>query len=48
VIRHVVWDWNGTLFDDFHVVVEAVNAGIEPLGLPGSPHTITGRITRVP
>jgi phosphoglycolate phosphatase-like HAD superfamily hydrolase len=33
VIRHVVWDWNGTLFDDLHVVVEAVNAGIAPLGI---------------
>jgi phosphoglycolate phosphatase-like HAD superfamily hydrolase len=33
VIAHVVWDWNGTLFDDLHVVVEAVNAGIGPLGL---------------
>ncbi len=38
MIQHVVWDWNGTLFDDFHVVVEAVNAGIEPLGI--------GRITQ--
>lgn len=37
MIRHVVWDWNGTLFDDFHVVVESVNAGIEPFGI--------GRIT---
>jgi phosphoglycolate phosphatase-like HAD superfamily hydrolase len=37
VIHHVVWDWNGTLFDDFHVVVEAVNAGLEPFGI--------GRIT---
>lgn len=33
MIRHVVWDWNGTLFDDFHVVVEAVNSGIVPFGL---------------
>ncbi|MDX1449193.1 MAG: HAD hydrolase-like protein [Acidimicrobiia bacterium] len=33
MIRHVVWDWNGTLFDDFHIVVEAVNAGIVPFGL---------------
>ena len=33
---HVVWDWNGTLFDDLHVVVEAVNevmgqADLEPI-----------------
>jgi len=33
VIRHVVWDWNGTLFDDFHLVVESVSAGVAPLGL---------------
>lgn len=26
----VVWDWNGTLFDDLHIVVEAVNRGIRP------------------
>lgn len=32
-IGHVVWDWNGTLFDDLHVVVDAVNEGVEPLGL---------------
>jgi len=25
-VRHVVWDWNGTLFDDLPVVVDAVNA----------------------
>jgi phosphoglycolate phosphatase-like HAD superfamily hydrolase len=30
-MRHVVWDWNGTLFDDLHVVLEAVNRGLEPL-----------------
>ncbi|MEX2280286.1 MAG: HAD hydrolase-like protein [Acidimicrobiia bacterium] len=34
MIRHVVWDWNGTLFDDLHLVVESVNAGIAPLGIP--------------
>jgi phosphoglycolate phosphatase-like HAD superfamily hydrolase len=28
VVRHVVWDWNGTLLDDLAVVVEAVNASI--------------------
>ena len=33
MIRHVVWDWNGTLFDDFHLVIEAVNAGIAPIGI---------------
>lgn len=33
MIHHVVWDWNGTLFDDFPIVVEAVNAGLGPFGL---------------
>jgi phosphoglycolate phosphatase-like HAD superfamily hydrolase len=26
VTRHIVWDWNGTLLDDNHAVVAAVNA----------------------
>jgi phosphoglycolate phosphatase-like HAD superfamily hydrolase len=26
VTRHIVWDWNGTLLDDNHAVVTAVNA----------------------
>ena len=30
---HVVWDWNGTLFDDLHIVVEAVNYGLAPSGV---------------
>lgn len=25
---HVVWDWNGTLLDDLHVVIEASNVGL--------------------
>jgi phosphoglycolate phosphatase-like HAD superfamily hydrolase len=28
----VVWDWNGTLFDDLHIVLEAVNLGLASLG----------------
>lgn len=32
VIDHVVWDWNGTLLADVHVVVEASNAGLEAVG----------------
>ncbi len=32
-VQRVVWDWNGTLFDDLHVVVEAVNRGIAPWGV---------------
>lgn len=30
--QHVVWDWNGTLFDDQHVVLEAVNRVAAGLG----------------
>lgn len=32
-MRHIVWDWNGTLFDDLHIVLEAVNEGIAPFGV---------------
>ena len=31
-MRHVVWDWNGTLFDDLDIVVRSVNLTLEPLG----------------
>jgi phosphoglycolate phosphatase-like HAD superfamily hydrolase len=31
-MERVVWDWNGTLFDDLHVVIAAVNQGIGSLG----------------
>ncbi len=33
-MRHIIWDWNGTLFDDLHIVVEAVNASLDELGAP--------------
>jgi phosphoglycolate phosphatase-like HAD superfamily hydrolase len=33
-VRHVVWDWNGTLFDDHVAVVAAVNDALALLGLP--------------
>ncbi|NND01652.1 MAG: HAD family hydrolase [Acidimicrobiia bacterium] len=29
---HIIWDWNGTLFDDLHVVVESVNASLAAVG----------------
>jgi phosphoglycolate phosphatase-like HAD superfamily hydrolase len=32
-IRHVVWDWNGTLFDDHAAVVAAVNDALTHLAL---------------
>jgi phosphoglycolate phosphatase-like HAD superfamily hydrolase len=31
-MRHVVWDWNGTLLDDLEQVVQAVNAALAALG----------------
>lgn len=31
---HLVWDWNGTLLDDVHVVVEATNAAFASVGGP--------------
>jgi len=31
-VRHIVWDWNGTLFDDGPLVVEAVNACLASRG----------------
>jgi phosphoglycolate phosphatase-like HAD superfamily hydrolase len=33
-VRHVVWDWNGTLYDDLHIVVDAVNVSLGELGAP--------------
>jgi phosphoglycolate phosphatase-like HAD superfamily hydrolase len=33
VSRHIVWDWNGTLLDDLHVVIEAVNRSMGLLGM---------------
>jgi phosphoglycolate phosphatase-like HAD superfamily hydrolase len=32
-VRHLVWDWNGTLFDDQVAVVAAVNDALARLGL---------------
>jgi phosphoglycolate phosphatase-like HAD superfamily hydrolase len=33
VIRHIVWDWNGTLFDDQEMVVDATNASLRAIGV---------------
>ena len=33
-VRHLVWDWNGTLFDDQVAVVAAVNDALSRLGVP--------------
>lgn len=29
---HIVWDWNGTLFDDLSIVIEAANVSLGRLG----------------
>jgi phosphoglycolate phosphatase-like HAD superfamily hydrolase len=31
--RHIVWDWNGTLFDDVDAVLRATNESLAVLGL---------------
>jgi phosphoglycolate phosphatase-like HAD superfamily hydrolase len=33
-VRHLVWDWNGTLFDDLDLVVTATNASLAVAGGP--------------
>jgi phosphoglycolate phosphatase-like HAD superfamily hydrolase len=35
-VDHVVWDWNGTLLADVHLVVEASNAGLVAVGEQGT------------
>lgn len=32
-MRHVVWDWNGTLLNDRHLVVDGFNAVLDDAGL---------------
>ncbi|MQY15734.1 Phosphoglycolate phosphatase [Streptomyces sp. RB5] len=33
-MAHLVWDWNGTLYNDLDAVIEATNASFTELGLP--------------
>lgn len=33
-IRHVIWDWNGTLLDDVEACVGAINRMLQPRKLP--------------
>ena len=33
-VRHVVWDWNGTLVDDSLVILECVNQVLDAFGIP--------------
>lgn len=35
-IRHVVWDWNGTLLADQHAVLGALNVLLVDMGLPAT------------
>ena len=35
MLTHVVWDWNGTLFDDLHACVSVANQLLGEFGLPG-------------
>ena len=30
-MTHIIWDWNGTLFDDLTIVVQSVNAALDRL-----------------
>jgi phosphoglycolate phosphatase-like HAD superfamily hydrolase len=46
-VRHVVWDWNGTLFDDHVAVVAAINDALALLNLrPIDSHTFRSHFTR--
>lgn len=33
-MQHLIWDWNGTLFDDLEIVVASVNVSLRALGAP--------------
>ncbi len=33
-VAHVVWDWNGTLFDDFGLTAEIARRTLETMGVP--------------
>ena len=35
VLAHVVWDWNGTLFDDFGLTARIAERTLARLGVPG-------------
>jgi phosphoglycolate phosphatase-like HAD superfamily hydrolase len=47
VISHLVWDWNGTLFDDHDAVLAAVNDALARVELPPiDAHTYRSHYTR--
>lgn len=33
-MKHIIWDWNGTLLNDLPVIIEAVNHTVARVGLP--------------
>lgn len=40
-IQHIVWDWNGTLFDDQELVLAATNASLAAIGVDQAVQAIT-------
>ena len=32
--KRVIWDWNGTLLDDFEISIDAINEMFEERGMP--------------
>ena len=33
-VRHIIWDWNGTLLDDVDAALNAINRMLQARGLP--------------
>lgn len=33
-IKHIIWDWNGTLFDDVDICVDNINWLLKKYNLP--------------
>lgn len=48
MVRHVVWDWNGTLLDDLAVVAGATNDAFVSIGAPPVPVDAQRRAFRRP
>ena len=32
-MKHIIWDWNGTLLNDLPVIIDAVNETVEQVGI---------------
>ncbi len=37
-MSHIIWDWNGTLWDDLDLVIRSVNALLVPMGMDPIDH----------